>query len=163
MELPIPEDLPKQIVYDKGTLIEREIVVVFLILESLKRSNVRRLLERGKSASGLERSTRKNLRDLLNSISQIVLNQKIEFRHPFTFYSDEIASTVFNNFCMHLSFVLLRRLSKGPQFYKDMRPLISQTWIIMLLNFYNKHKRHYPAICQWTSPQHYFMVAGKYI
>ena len=112
LDKPIPEDLPTQISYDKETLIEQEILVIFLLLESLKMHNIRRLLERGKKVSESEkvRKTRKNLKDLLSSICQIMSQEKVQFKEPFAFYSNDIASTVFNNFSMHLSFLLLKDL-----------------------------------------------------
>ena len=43
----VPKNLPKQIKFDSKSLIERNIIVVFHLLESLKRTNIRRLFERG--------------------------------------------------------------------------------------------------------------------
>ena len=80
--------------FDRNTLIERHAVLVLQLLDSLKRNNIRRLLQRGGSA-GKTWSTRKNLRDLLGSINNSLLYSTFDFKRPFEFYGEEIASTVF--------------------------------------------------------------------
>ena len=75
----IPKLLPTPMESNKNTLMERHVVVMFQLLESLKRNNIRRLLERGGS-TGETWSTRKNLRDLLGSINEALIDSKFVFK-----------------------------------------------------------------------------------
>ena len=75
----IPKELPTPMEFYKNTLMERHAVVVFQLLDSLKKDNIMRLLER-RGSTGKTWSTRKNLRDLIGSINEVLINSKFEFK-----------------------------------------------------------------------------------
>ena len=53
--------------------------------------------------------------DMLSSMCDVLLNSSFEFKSPFQYYGDQFSYTIFNNFTMHLCFVLLRRLAQYPE------------------------------------------------
>ena len=126
-------------------------VTIFQLLLSLTRRNVRRLLERPQKVKGAIsstlgddsneictfdiRSTRKNLRDLLEDLLKVHYGNTFEFCQPFQAQGVHYFFTVMSNFTTQVCFLLLSRLRKHPDRVKEFRPVASKLWLVMLYSF----------------------------
>ena len=89
----LPQEFKKDLEGFKD-LKERYKVAIFQLLQSLNRKNIKRLLMRPLKEPQKMRSTRKNLRDILQDILNVLYSEKLEFNSPFEFYGEECLYTV---------------------------------------------------------------------
>ena len=89
--------LPPQLIIDSSRMTERNKVVIYHLLESLDRTNMKRLFTRAEASNNL-RSTRKNLRDLLKNLLFVIYENRLEFKTPFEKYGEQYQFTVISNF-----------------------------------------------------------------